>query len=182
MSPNSPHALGSHVAISLGYRRADRKEKNSTFSLCVHLFFLFWFLIFLSCPSYSFSHFPLCISPAWSWSPWRLSLWDLLSVCSQDLTFNSTSPWIMLFPSYPLRISSSWTREWCRFSVRRIWACWEVSKARWSVHRLSLSCALLFSPLLTWCILRLQSPSLEFMQSRKVLCREMEGIGNSTEQ
>ena len=40
--------MGSHVAISLGYRRADRKERNSTFSLCDRLFFLFWFLIFLS--------------------------------------------------------------------------------------------------------------------------------------
>lgn len=56
MSPNSPHALGSHVAISLGYRRADRKERNSTFSLCVRLFFLFWFLIFLS-------YVPVILSP-----------------------------------------------------------------------------------------------------------------------
>ena len=88
-SPNSPHASGSHVAISLGCRRADRKERNSTFSLCQSPFPFLFLNVSLLCPCYSFFNLPLCISPAWSLSPWRLSLWDLLSVCSQNLTFNS---------------------------------------------------------------------------------------------
>lgn len=48
----------------------------------------------------------------------------------------STSPWMMLFPFLPSpKISSSWTQECCQFSMRRTWACWEVSKAHDEVFR-----------------------------------------------